>query len=510
MANEVTFRTANGTPQYPQTLSSCVYDPVSGAPIDTQINKMAKDIAELKESGITIESKENLRVASTISAINGEDCYYTRISAGRKYRVSVSINGDYSRVAVTSQVPAKNVETYGYLSGGKGTAAYSVIIDMAGNGKTVNLSTGKESEFIVNPTDDFYLAISFKRDMVNSFDIEYYKDEEEDSAGGPGYLSIEKQLENIKFMRDKFGATTLLWFTDAHAISADKRWTPQLEKAMKWANENAQYIDDVLHTGDTVQSYAADWDENIWIGAGAERVLNVVGNHDVLVNGGSEESASNTYAKYYAPFVSSWGVTHDGDTSHCYYYKDYPNGIRLIVLDQQHGGSAQLTWLQGVLASARTGNKHVVIAGHYQPDESAIKMATAFTSTKDNFGFRPLSGVIDAVDAYIEAGGVFVCWLVGHTHTDFITKLENHHNQIVICQDCLACRIDATADRNRVTNTDSELCMNLITFNTVIPNKNNEPRTITISRVGFEYDMYNRHRGMVCIDYSSGEIMGEW
>ena len=511
MADNVVFRSGSGTPQYPKTQSNCVYDPVSGIPIKTQIDKMAKDIAELKESGITINAKENIRVANTMTNVSGEDCYYTRMSAGRKYQVAVDITGDYSRIGVTTNVPDKNVDVLGYQVGGKSTKNYRVYISMDGQGKIVNLTSQKETTFTVNPTDDFYLAISFKRDMVQSFDITYVKDEEEDTGDKGGYLSIDKQFENIAWMRNKHNATTLLWITDAHAISADKRWTPQLEKALRFATEHNANIDDILHTGDIVKANSADWDDDLWINLGAERVLNVVGNHDVLNSSNSAEvPVADTYARYFAPYIANWGVTHDGNTSHCFYYKDYANGIRLIVLDQQTSSiaSAQLTWLQGVLADARTNDKHVVVAGHYQPDDTAVKIPSAFTSTKTNFGFRNSSSYLDAIDDFIEAGGIFVCWLVGHTHTDFLTKIPSHHNQLVICQDCLACRIDTTADRNRQTNTDSELCMNVISFCTDI--SNSHFRTITISRVGVEFDMFNRHRGSICIDYDSGEIVGEW
>jgi len=157
MADNVVFRSGSGTPQYPKTQSNCVYDPVSGIPVKTQIDKMAKDIAELKESGIAINAKENLRVANTMSNVSGEDCYYTRMSAGRKYQVAVDIAGDYSRIGVTTNVPDKNVDVLGYQAAGKSTKNYRVYISMDGQGKIVNQTSQNETTFTVNPTDDFYL-----------------------------------------------------------------------------------------------------------------------------------------------------------------------------------------------------------------------------------------------------------------------------------------------------------------------------------------------------------------
>ena len=73
------------------------------------------------------------------------------------------------------------------------------------------------------------------------------------------------------------------------------------------------------------------------------------------------------------PYKANWGAngTLSITSNKCYYYKDYTNAkVRLIVLDCMHENSAQLTWLNNTLASAKSANMHVLIANHVKIGKS--------------------------------------------------------------------------------------------------------------------------------------------
>ena len=202
-----------------------------------------------------------------------------------------------------------------------------------------------------------------------------------------------------------------------------------LERIVSFSNRYADYIDDVVSTGDQVYDTFSN-SFSFWDSAGAGGFLSVVGNHDAwsVVGGPTVASEQECYTRYIAPFVESWNVV--SVDNKCYYYKDYNSDgsypVRLIVLDCMHLDSSQESWLADVLSVARTNNYTVIIAVHYTPSpmrDSTIDNSSTFTCYEASSNSTSWATVVNAesiVQDFIDRGGRFACWLCGHYHTDII------------------------------------------------------------------------------------------
>jgi hypothetical protein len=240
--------------------------------------------------------------------------------------------------------------------------------------------------------------------------------------------------------------------------------------------------------------------------------MNAIGNHDTRSHEDNTDwfahAGADAYTKFIAPFISNWGVTHDGNTSHCYYYKDFSSAkVRLVVMDVMvtkqdtaHYDADQITWFESVLASAKTAGLSVVVAAHNAMDSTLID--STFTTLDYQLNedvYSNLDPFADAVDAFIEGGGEFITWLCGHTHKDFVGRFTSHLNQSVIVIGCALCN-GASTDMARVMGTESQDLFNIIAFDTTA-------KVVKVVRVGTNYDRYCRHKGDLCYRYSDHTII---
>lgn len=302
--------------------------------------------------------------------------------------------------------------------------------------------------------------------------------------------------------------TTLLWFSDLHA---DRTC---MKNVMDWSREYGQYFDDVIATGDQLRlHFYEDW--TWWHDLGGDKVLQVIGNHDSwatasqfkasdypgltfedMVQGmfGSTYSIIKqkyVYDKLFAPVIDSWNVVQPTDAAqngYCYYYKDY-DAVRLIVLDCMHycrsddwegtlATSKQHAWLIETLEGARQIGKPVVIATHMSPAHgiSYLPVPCAYNTT-DYTGELTSSDVTrnakDAVSDFILAGGEFVCWIIGHVHTNMLYTINTgtETEQFVALLTCDSATNPTSIARGsagiRVAGTKTEDAFNVITFDTV-------------------------------------------
>lgn len=133
----------------------------------------------------------------------------------------------------------------------------------------------------------------------------------------------------------------------------------------------------------------------------------------------------------------------------------------------------QGAWLVTTLESARTDGKAVVIVMHRTGTAGSINLWKTSNwchpSYTDNPGMSVstvYSTIYPAVDAFIEAGGVFCCYLVGHQHHDSIGNIrDTTHPQPFITGNCAYAITGTTSDVYRVAGTDSEYSLNLVSCN---------------------------------------------
>ena len=292
---------------------------------------------------------------------------------------------------------------------------------------------------------------------------------------------------------------TLLHFSDPHGSSENVKRLIEMNASI------APLIDDMICTGDMVTNTFADGFS--WWGdlEGAEKILLCIGNHDVT-DGNDYDSYSGTtpsgaYNAYFSPYISNWGVEHTGSLT--YYYKDYASKkIRLIVLDYLLTGndaSAQNTWLQTVLADAKTNSYTVVIAEHI-PVSDTTYIASNFTMRDKGTVYNQFTADYQAsVASFMSGGGKFACYLTGHTHCDAISYNSNYPNQICITVTC-AITTGRDNDQYRSKNTKSQDAANVVVIDT-------ETETIKLIRIGADMDCYLRPRNMFTISYADKSII---
>lgn len=298
---------------------------------------------------------------------------------------------------------------------------------------------------------------------------------------------------------------TLIHFSDLHGCDEN------LSRIVTFRNRYGAYVDDALHTGDCVQEEMADgnpWNRVV----GADALMNTVGNHDVRI--GPEESAGqeDTYRLLMDSYVEGWGVVQPAGVrkkgsphyAACYYYKDYPApGIRLVVLDGMHYSKVQEAWFEDCLSDALSRGLLVVAANHFPPRKGLLPLVSGFTERNESLeeeAERRLSdSAFAAVDAFLDRGGTFVCWLGGHAHQDFVGPVRGHERQFQILVD-KAGWPDWFMEEDRTRGTAFQDSFNLLTVN---PDRG----IFVIDRIGCTRDQYLRGKHLFVYDYRNREVI---
>lgn len=294
-----------------------------------------------------------------------------------------------------------------------------------------------------------------------------------------------------------------------------------------WREYWKQYIDDTIQTGDILEDR---WTNDFIFGEPGEDnpnkdIMSVIGNHDTATGTGDSrnwhaEQGKPAYDRFIAPFVENWDVTQPegaGENGYCFYYKDYPDShVRLIVLDAWNNDAAyidvQKAWLTGVLAAAREAGLSVLMASHF-----SLKSETLLKSTFSNPGAavdNPDSSVYNdpykpIVTSFVNAGGELIGWICGHSHYDAITRTSAAQGSQICFKVANACRAYTQSNELYITNSRIEVVpddfktqnlFNIIAIDTTY-------KTVSLFRVGSEWDKMGRHIVTACIKYTTGEVI---
>lgn len=309
----------------------------------------------------------------------------------------------------------------------------------------------------------------------------------------------------------KHNPLNLLHFSDIHGDGVN------LSRITQFKKKYSDFITDVIHTGDNINSsWAIATAFDFWTNTeDSEYFLNTIGNHDSY-NGTNwyAKSAAENYATFIAPFVNNWGVVSTADV--CYYYKDYTaKGVRLIVLDVMHWDSTQETWLTNALNGAKTNSLHVIVAGHCPPgvasngnSDCAFDCFMANHSAWENEGYGKMNAAVPAaVNSFIEDGGIFICYLCGHTHTDLFRHIDAYQNQyyIAVANASNNDNVGANAASYvaRKTGERSQDLFNIVTVD--VTNK-----LLTVTRIGNDMDRIGRHQGGFVWNYETKTIIHQY
>ena len=108
--------------------------------------------------------------------------------------------------------------------------------------------------------------------------------------------------------------------------------------------------------------------------------------------------------------------------------------------------------------------------------------------------------MVDTVQSFIESGGIFLSWLIGHSHVDAIGKVKNT-NQLVIAVDTAQYGSSAVnTDCLRVKGDISQDSFNIVSINA-------DTKVVTVTKVGNNIDKYQRVKDSVCINADNCSII---
>lgn len=299
---------------------------------------------------------------------------------------------------------------------------------------------------------------------------------------------------------------TLLHFTDIHGTQ------DALERIVEFRDENADYIDDAVCTGDMVAASIAYKGMDFWDAVdGAESILMTIGNHDLVsstTGNATVATLAEQYEMYIGKYSNNWGNASTVNDK-TWWYKDYNSQkIRLIGLGSSYtmGPSDladEIQWLSNTLTAAKSLDYSVIVAQHYLPSD-VVYVDCNFTQTYGRSdGVQHIdNGLMDVIQEFINDGGKFVCHLCGHTHQDLIAYSSSYKDQYFICGTTSSSYSlqQQFGDQARVKNTKSIDAFNVITFDT-------NRSQLKIIRVGADRDMIMRSRKVLCMNYDTKTIV---
>ena len=338
-----------------------------------------------------------------------------------------------------------------------------------------------------------------------------------------GDAKVLSVFKNSKKYYRVYGTTfnshplNLIHFTDLHGDSVS------LSRIVEFRNHYSDYINDTICSGDIIRNVFSD-DFTFWNAiSGTQNILLVTGNQEYY-NGESVNASdylyqitqTQVYNKFFAPNISNWNVTQPSNAAENglnYYYKDYSiQKIRLIVIDNFRLDSGQQQFVENALSGAKTLGYHVVMSSHYgdyHPTGILCNFNSNYPWSNVWLGIdtAAFNDILDAVDTFITDGGVFVGWLCGHTHVDFMGLIVNHPNQLQINASCANSGINwATlveyCDQERTIGTKSQDLFNIVSIDTTMG-------YIKLYRIGADIDRDLRSRLSLCYDYINHTLIAQ-
>lgn len=439
-----------------------------------------------------------------IKYVDGAGTYEFYWDAIKESAIEAGLSYDDNGKAVTVGATGSlwfNVETKSIV--------FSSANTLGGDKKYIPLFVGHYGSFVCGLLIDNEVIKKYKKDESELVD------ENRILAFNPYEDVLEKVIQSQRLSPDGYTPTpsnrrnilTLLHFSDLHADSEN------LQRIVEFKSVMGSYIDDAIHTGDTAETYIGiNVFENV---NGADKILNMIGNHDAWRSGESFYNATSKecYDYILKKSIASWGVQQPENAEsngYCYYFKDYVNAkVRLIVLDCMHYDEMQESWFVSALDNARNNNLSVIVSQHYPAWNGVEKIDTPFCDYEKNIqkiegeyypaSERMIDSAYSVVDNYISNGGIFICWLQGHTHYPMIGTTPNHDKQLQVIVDN-AGAFDYYNNSSRVRGTKTQDGFNLISVDT-------QSKLIKVVRVGSQFDRFMRKMDVLCYDYGNQKLI---
>lgn len=489
----------------------------------SMIGNKTSGLSSMVES-LSLSSKESLKEISNINHLLDVKLFQTEVSAqNATFNVNVNIGSKY-----IIYIPKK--WKYDYL--GNGNAAFFSVYD-ENNTYIINSAlyqkNGAEYFYEFYPLSTsinvlirkdkgetpyfFLIEMTEKTDLCSlinqtfSFMIGSRGQSIDTVESNGGEYALTRQLQSLsKTFRNK--PLILSWTSDAHHA------TNEIKSFIDFSKHFSSYINDMIHTGDTVADKIYDTNVFEEIENG-NKVINIIGNHDCYDPNhtyGESDFADGiaSYNKILKNNISNWGVIQPTDAEsqgYCYFYKDYSESkIRLICLDCMHWDNNQKTWFENILNTAITNKMAVIAATHYMftPNPEGIRECGFHSVYGEKYfpmNAQSLNGEAESlVHAAIEKGLSFICWIQGHAHCDFFVKSRNYPEQYGITVTRTSNGVAKETDSLR-GNYKGKDAFNILAVDTTVG-------ILTIKRIGDNYDKFLRKRDILVFDYINHKIIG--
>lgn len=271
-------------------------------------------------------------------------------------------------------------------------------------------------------------------------------------------------------------------------------------RVAEYTNYYKQYIDFAMFTGDYYNdNHSSAVVDLVGLGTPFNIPLYMtIGNHDTYANANHEKlDQSVPYEEIFVGSSRNNAVFMSGDYSMTYYV-DFPNSnLRIIALDNYYNLDEQVTWLAGVLASAKTNGYSVATFMHEPTAKITVPVDCTF-QTMDNDSNEWATRVFDApIAEFISNGGNFVANFCGHHHRNYIGYTASGVLNIVIPAATIFARYN---DDARVANTRTYDCFDVVGIDT-------NTSLIKITRIGNNVDHYMRSKKALCYNYNTNTVV---
>lgn len=308
---------------------------------------------------------------------------------------------------------------------------------------------------------------------------------------------IQASGKRNRIFKDSYETLQFVHFSDIHY--ALEQW----DRLVDYVNTYSDLFEFVLHTGDYCGCSHTEYYCDLYgKGKPCKRpILNCIGNHDSIESYANRTSTTKQVRTVCYPKTIDWEVVFMPGELTLNYHKDFlKSNIRLIVLDCYFGGEAQIEWLKQLLADAREKRMHVITAAHEITHPITEKQNVTF-QTLDDFwsvtGNRRSHEFDHIIADFKKEGGVHICHLAGHEHSDYFGFTEHGVlNVVVSCASAGTCMTDWKG----VRGTKTYDCFNVVAVDT---NRN----LLKLVRVGNNADHYLRRKRVLCWDYAEQKLI---
>lgn len=322
------------------------------------------------------------------------------------------------------------------------------------------------------------------------------------------YRDKEYDRDNLIYKSD----FSCLFFSDLHGLSTNH---PNLDRILSLADAWSDKIDCIINGGDTIENNSGQdiaWYQNI-VAASEIDILTAIGNHDVYKGVDLDDGSLNTYTKYIKPTIDNVSnivqPSDAGTVGKCYYYKDYNEKVRVIVLDayspNAYWDSEEETWLQNALSDARTNGLTVLCVTHIA-STTLTPISCSFVSEITVGRWEMASGALDAVESFISGGGKFAGWLCGHCHYDYFgypTGKPGQHTFVT-----MSARYDYGPGGFDTPRSGDSTKIDYDSFNLIAIDVANS--LFKVLRIGVNLDFKMHAKNVLVYDYANREVISNW